>query len=42
MKRGAWVAQRVEHLTLDLGSGQDLSALRLSPSMSSFFSRESA
>ena len=29
--RGTWVAQSVEHLALDLGSGYDFKILELSP-----------
>ena len=31
--QGAWVAQFVEHLTLDFGSGHDLRVMRLSPAL---------
>ena len=29
--RGTWVAQSVEHLTLDLGSGHDLTICKVEP-----------
>ena len=31
--RAAWVAQSVNHLTLDFGSGHDLRVMRLSPAV---------
>lgn len=39
---GPWVAQLVAHLTLDFGSGSDLTVLELSPRSGSVPSRESA
>ena len=33
--RGTWVAQWVEHPTLDFGSGHDLRVMRLSPKLGS-------
>ena len=35
MTWGAWVAQSVKHLTLDFGSGHDLSVVRFSPELGS-------
>ena len=32
-KRGTWVAQSVEHLTLDFSSGHDPRVVRLSPTL---------
>ena len=40
--RGAWVAQSVEHLTLDFGSGHDLRVVRSSPLSGSMLGVESA
>ena len=40
--RGAWLAQLVKHLTLDFGSGHDLSVVRYSSVPSSILSGESA
>ena len=39
--RGAWVAQLVKHLTLDLGSGHDLRVVGLSLATGFVFSGES-
>ena len=39
--RGAWVAQSVEHSTLDFGLGHDLSIAESSHRMGSMLSRES-
>ena len=39
---GAWVAQLVEHLTLDFGSGHDLRVMRLSPGSGFTLGMESA
>jgi len=38
--RGAWVAQSVDHLTLDLGSGPDLGVTGSSPKSGSALSEE--
>ena len=40
--QGAWVAQSIKHLTLDLGSGHDLTVVRLSPMFGSTLSVEPA
>ena len=40
--KGTWVAQLVEHLTLGFGSGHDLRVMRLSPTVDSMLSGESA
>ena len=40
--RGTWVAQQVEHPTLDFGPGHDFRVLRLSPVSGSTLSREFA
>ena len=40
--RGTWGAQSVKPLTLDLGSGQDLRVMGLSPASGSALSTESA
>lgn len=37
--RGAWVMSSVKRLTLDLGSGRDLRAVGLSPTLGSALSR---
>ena len=39
---GAWVAQIVEHLTLDFGSGRDLKVVRSGSALSSRLSGDSA
>jgi len=39
---GTWVAQSVNHLTLDFGSGRDLRVMGLSPTLGSVLSGESA
>ena len=39
---GAWMAQLVEHLTLDFDSGHDLRALRWSPGLGSMLRVEPA
>ena len=39
---GAWVAQSVKHLTLDLSSGHDLRVVRSSPGLGSVLSMEPA
>ena len=39
---GTWVAQSVEHATLDFGSGHDLGVLGSSPMWGSVLSGESA
>ena len=41
MWRGVWVAQSVEHLTLDFGSGNHLRILILSPTSGSVLSTKS-
>ena len=38
---GAWVAQSVECLTLDLGSGHDLTSMRSSPALGSVLTAQS-
>ena len=38
MKRGAWVAQLIECLTLDLSSGLDLKVVSSSPALGSMLS----
>ena len=40
--RGAWVAQLVEHLTLDFGSGHDLRVMGSSPVLGSVLSVQTA
>ena len=40
--RGTWVAQSIKHPTLDFSSGHDLTVVRLSPTLSSTLSMESA
>ena len=39
---GVWMAQSVEHLTLDFGSGWDHGVMRSSPALGSVLSGESA
>ena len=39
---GTWVAQSVERLTLDFGSGHDSRAVRSSPTLGSILSTEPA
>ena len=41
-KWGAWVAQSVEHPTLDFGSGHDPRVMRSSPTLGSVLSVKSA
>ena len=41
-KWGAWVAQSVEHPTLDFGSGHDLRLVKSSPMLGSALSVEPA
>ena len=42
IKRGTWVAQLVEHLTLDFSSGHDFKVMKLSPKSHSTLSMEPA
>ena len=38
--RGTWMAQSVDHPTLDFGSGYDLAVVRLRPMLGSVLSTE--